>query len=71
MHKFLVNDTHIFVIIPLLIATHAMTSDEIYWTVCIRCIQTVVIGHNLLSLGISKDLVSTQAVAITTADFLT
>lgn len=65
------NCSHVFVITPLLIATHAMTSHQIHGSTWAWSVQTVVIRHNLLSFCIRKYLIATETVTIANADFLT
>ncbi len=59
-----------FIINPLLISAHPMTPNQQNWPVGIRRIQAIIIGHNLLSLRVSKHLISAQSMTITAANFL-
>lgn len=52
-------NTYILIIVPFLVATHAVASHKINWTVSIRCIETIIVWHDLLTLGVSEDLIST------------
>lgn len=56
--------THIIIIIPSLVATHAVASDQLNWSIGTGRVQAVVVRHDLLSLGVGKDLVASQAMAI-------
>lgn len=48
--------THLVIIRPHLVASHTMAANQFDWTTGIGRVKAVVIGHNLLPLGVCKDL---------------
>jgi hypothetical protein len=56
--------THHLVVRPGLVAAHPVAPHQLYGTVLVAGVQTVVVGHDLLALGVGEDLVAAQVMTI-------
>lgn len=64
------SNSHLCIVDPFLIAAHIVTAYHVNWPIGACCIQAQIIGHDLLTLGIRKHLISAQAVAVANAHLL-
>jgi hypothetical protein len=62
--------THHLVVRPGLVAAHPVAPHQLYGTVLVAGVQTVVVGHDLLALGVGEDLVAAQVMTISHAQVL-
>jgi hypothetical protein len=58
------------VVRPGLVAAHPVAPHQLYGTVLVAGVQTVVVGHDLLALGVGEDLVAAQVMTISHAQVL-
>lgn len=62
--------TNLFIVHPLLVAAHPVAPDQVDRPERIGRVQTVVVGHDLVALGVRKHLVAAETVAVAAADLL-
>lgn len=61
---------YLIIIYPFLVSAHPVASNQFDRSLWMRSIQTIIIGHHLMSFGVCKHLIATKTMTIATADRL-
>lgn len=62
--------SYLGVVGPLLVAAHSVTAYQLHGPAGVGGVQAVVVGHDLLALGVREHLVAAHAVAVAHAEGL-